>query len=614
MREAALPSAGYASPNNHFLSDGRNIVRVYPEAGRGFKDFSFDNLKVAPELQTLFAEGFALATGPSGTRRTIPSAANLFAGISTFVRLIASSPRPPARTAELRPVHLAELRMRHTASAVSALHALRVVLRSNPEVPMPFRNALFAPLPNARGSTLSVSYTKAEFRSIQRAARSDVRAALGRIRAGEVELGSWREECGQVSDGSARTGGPERSPDRGCVLNHLALFGDVPRYTSGASRGQSSIRGATKAFSSLFPTASEVAAMAVLFQCLTGQNLSTICNLTMQYSRADGASQGETKVLITRGSKPRRGPRKSEMDFSLTSIPAWIEPRQFEDEKDDYVSPFGLYMIAEELCRRARQLASTDALLVGHWNQQRASTTNGLGFRQVTDTSCTSLWKGWTDKDGKRQRVDSRRLRRTFVELHQRPVAHSAATLADTYLSRDAGSLAANQRVVQRILEAEVERITSGRIALVLTKRDVEQAATDAHGVAQRFGIPVEKLRPLLEGRLDTVATSCIDNKNGFSTEPGKPCTASFLLCLGCPNARSEPRQVPIQALLRQRLEALRDELPSQRWQQLYGTAVEQLDDLLKQQRADVAAAASRATSEDAALVEALLGGRLDLR
>ncbi|NSX37714.1 hypothetical protein HTS88_15100 [Pseudarthrobacter oxydans] len=301
------------------------------------------------------------------------------------------------------------------------------------------------------------------------------------------------------------------------------------------------------------------------------------------------------------------------MDFSLTSIPAWIEPRPTEDEKDDYVSPFGLYMIAEELCRRARQLASTDALLVGHWNQQRASTTNGLGFRQVTDTSCTSLWKGWTE-DGKQQRVDSKRLRRTFLELHQRPVAHTADTLADTYLSRDAGSLDANQRVVQRVLETEVERITSERAALALTQRDVEQAATDANGVAQRFGIPVEKLRPLLDGRLETVATSCIDNRNGPITEPGKPCTASFLLCLGCANARSEPRQVPIQALLRQRLETLRDELPPQRWQQLYGTAAEQLDDLLQQQRAGIAAAASRATDEDAALVDALLGGRLDLR
>ena len=63
--------------------------------------------------------------------------------------------------------------------------------------------------------------------------------------------------------------------------------------------------------------------MAVLFQCLTGQNLSTICNLTTRYSRADGTSQGETKVLITRGSKPQHRPRKAEMDFSLTSIPAW---------------------------------------------------------------------------------------------------------------------------------------------------------------------------------------------------------------------------------------------------------------------------------------------------
>ncbi len=336
MREAALPSAGYASPDNRFLSDGRTIVRVYPEAGRGFKDFSFHAFNVAPELQTLFVEGFALATGPSGTRRTIPSAANLFAGISTFVHLIASSPRPPVRTAELRPVHLAELRMRHTASAISALNALRVILRSNPEVPMPFRNALFSPIPSARRSTLSVSYTKAEFRSIQRAARSDVRAALRRIRDGEDELTAWRKERGQASDvpGPHGRAGTQPGPKvRSKIIWHCSAT--FHRYTSGAARGQSSIRGATKAFSSLFPTASEVAAMAVLFQCLTGQNLSTICNLTTRYSRADWRLAGRDQVLITRGSKPRRGPRKAEMDFAFTAIPAWIEPRQFEGEEDD---------------------------------------------------------------------------------------------------------------------------------------------------------------------------------------------------------------------------------------------------------------------------------------
>jgi len=610
VRGAALPKPGYTSPVNHFSSPGQNIVRVYPEAESGFKDFSFHSLNVAPELQSAFAEGFARATGPAGTRRTISSAQNLFSGIRIFVKSVASGPRPPGRLADLRPSHLAELRMRHTRAGNSALIALRVALRANPDLPMPFRNALFTPLTNPAPSTTSASYEPAEFRAIHRAARSGVRAMVARIRAGEEELKAWRAEQDEDSTDST----PQRGKQsRGSMLNHIALVGDVPRSPSGRSRGQCPIRDRWILFHSLFPTLPDIAAMVVLFQCLTGENLSTIFNLTARYSRADGSLDGETPVLITRGSKPRRGPDKAEMDLAFTAIPEWIQASERKGESDDYASAFGLYMIAEKLCRRAREFASSDALLVGHSPHLIETSANGTGFRPVAP-SCMRRWEGWADSGGNPRPVDGRRLRRTFLELHQRPVAQTTDTLANTYLLRDAGSLAVNQEVVQQVLEGEVERIQTATVAAVLTEHDVVQAAADNERVAQRFGITGEKLQSILEGRLDTVATACVDNENGPVTEPGQPCTASFLLCLGCPNARSEPRHIPVQALMRQQMERRREELTPDSWKQLYGTAAEQLDDLLKQQRADVAAAASQATDEDSILIEALLDGRLDLR
>ncbi|WP_235564488.1 hypothetical protein [Arthrobacter sp. Soil762] len=495
------------------------------------------------------------------------------------MKLVASGPRPPGRLADLRPSHLAELRMRHTRAGNSALIALRVVLRANPDLPMPFRNALFTPLTNPAPSTTAASYSPAEFRAIQRAARSGVRAMVARIRAGEEELKAWRREQEQgFTDSTPQRG--EQS--RGSVLNHIALVGDIPRSPSSSPRGKGPAKDAWNLFYALFPALSDMAALVVLFQCLTGENLTTICNLTARYSRADASLDGETPVLITRGSKARRGPNKAEMDLAFTAIPEWIQASEGNGESDDYASAFGLYMIAEKLCRRAREFASSNALLVGHSPHRLDTSVNGTGFRPVPH-NCMARWEGWTDSDGNPQLVDSRRLRRTFLELHQRPVAQTTDTLANTYLLRDPGSLAANQEVVQHVLEGEVERIQTETVAAVLTKHDIAQAVADVEGVAKRFGITGEKLQSILEGRLDTVATACVDNEHGLVTEPGQPCTASLLLCLGCPNARSEPRHIPIQALMRQQIERRREELTPDRWKQLYGTATEQLDDLLKQ-------------------------------
>lgn len=224
-KEAALPFVGYAPPKNRFRAPGTDVVRVYPEGERGYKDFSFHTLAIGPDLQALFAQGFAAATGPSGSRRTIASAKNLYAGISVFVRLVNASTRPPKTVSDLRPAHLAQLRMRHTSSANSALTALRVVLRTSSEIPVAFRERLFTPVPSVKNATAPASYSEAEFRGIRRAARKELRAALVRIRAGEAELAKWRRDDEQKW---TITSAEEKYRSRGSILNYVAMHGEVP--------------------------------------------------------------------------------------------------------------------------------------------------------------------------------------------------------------------------------------------------------------------------------------------------------------------------------------------------------------------------------------------------
>ena len=51
----------------------------------------------------------------------------------------------------------------------------------------------------------------------------------------------------------------------------------------------------------------------------------------------------------------------------------------------------------------------------------------------------------------------------------------------------------------------------------------------------------------MISGRSDTVLASCTGHTDSPHAPAGMPCTASFLECLDCPNARALPRHLPVQ-------------------------------------------------------------------
>lgn len=586
MSRAALPEGSYARPETLHIDGDRIVVTVFEERTGRKKDFRFHEFPVTRALAATFARGFARATGPGGSRRTIASAVFLHGALRSYSRYLAAHADMPSSAAELRPAHLRELRFKRDRQSYQELMALRVVLRADSSVPTGFRELLLSPLRAVPHKQRVEAYSASEFRSIRRSMRAIVRGALTRVRAVEAELAA-------LSSGALET-------ERHVVLRSLGQTGDVPRTADGlrlVPRSETIAR-------ELLPSMREMAAAVVLLQCLTGHNIGTLLELTADHHRADD-QRAESPMVLTDGRKPRRGRYRAELNLAFDSSDVWEETTAGDD---DFASPAGVYRIILELGNRARRIAGSRWLFVGLSGAGGAQ----AGCRPLAGLAAHRGGLIWSHAGKTHAGLNTMRIRRSYLEQRQRPVDHTPATLADTYLSKDPASLASNQRVVADALVDEMQRVQTAARVIALTPEQVAAASTDPEGVAEAVGVDVETLADLLAGRLDTVATACVSNTTSPYSPAGDACTASFLLCLGCTNARVEPRHVPIQRVLRDRLEARRAEMLSVEWEDRFGTAHGRVVDLLE--RMPGVPEDDGAASGTADLIDQLLDGRWDLR
>ncbi|WP_197026100.1 hypothetical protein [Arthrobacter sp. 9MFCol3.1] len=343
--------------------------------------------------------------------------------------------------------------------------------------------------------------------------------------------------------------------------------------------------------------------MAILLICLTGLNLSTVVDLTTEHVRASAA--GEIPVAHLRGIKARRGPWNSELDLTFVGKAR----RSFAD---DLGTPYGVYQIALELGQDMRRHTGDEALFMVFSPKRRMETSSGFGYKRLSSNWGTKL-RGFTDVHDGPGLVDTRRIRRWFLDRHQRPVAQTVNAVASIYLAKDSSTVSAYQGVVEVALEEEFQRIRDENLRRVLTTADRMEATRDPLAVAKRFDIDVAALSKLLSGELDTVTSACIDNNQSPYSPLGQPCEASFLLCLGCPCSRSEPRHLPVQASTLVELRNLRATTAEAEWQRKFSVATARLEDLMALQRADPEVEAARATDKDLRMIRALVAGDLDL-
>lgn len=141
------------------------------------------------------------------------------------------------------------------------------------------------------------------------------------------------------------------------------------------------------------------------------------------------------------------------------------------------------------------------------------------------------------------------------------------------------------------------------------------RAAADPVNAAVEAGLEPEVLKRLLTGEQDTGLASCTDHLAGPHTEPGIPCPASFLDCLGCENARALPHQLPIQIAAADHIAALRPHIDPALWRARHEPRLQQLDDIVNAYPPGEREHARQAlTNQQQRMVNDLMDGRWDLR
>ncbi|MER8090895.1 hypothetical protein ACIO6T_38665 [Streptomyces sp. NPDC087532] len=183
--------------------------------------------------------------------------------------------------------------------------------------------------------------------------------------------------------------------------------------------------------------------------------------------------------------------------------------------------------------------------------------------------------------DGGPPPVEARRIRQTGIEHSRRPVAQTRRSMNDYYLKRSPAVQRESRTVVGDALRAEVAKARARRQIPVITASLVDKARRDLDAAAEEAGLPADVLQQMVNGELDTAATACSDHLAGPETEPGQPCTASFLACLDCENARALPHQLPVQVALHDRLAALRPHMDLAVWRVRFERSLAQLAELI---------------------------------
>lgn len=610
--------------------DGRQIIRCYSQDGEERIDLDMSALDLPAALHTALVAALVARTTPGKGLTSIESVKKAYRAVVAFARYLTSLDVVPQSARELTPEQFDGFYEHRKAEGIKTasmeLADVRLVLVKAEGLSDALSGRLAGALPSRPEGEPAHSYSRTELKRIAQAARTMLRTAEKRIRSNRELLERFR--AGEIDvdhDTDLRR--------RLQILDHLDRVGDVPRRmrnTAGkyqnAPENWVTTRGKVKEVVGwLYLVPEEIAAAAVLFGVMTGQNPEPIVKMTAAHHRADGGVGPGTAIVGLR--KPRRQSR-AYMDLALSEVPDWISIPEQPDQistRDILHTPFGLYVLVHELTARARQFAGGNRLLVTYMASGGGpGTAKGRGWRPMrTDGALISkLGRDWNlpsdeaDQEGNPLPMRPLRLetlRMTYIELHQKPVAHTRET-ATRYLVRNRGNINEYRTVVAQALTAEVAKARARSKITAMTAEQVAQAQENVEAVAAELGLEPTVLKRMIAGELDTVLGACTDNTGG-AYNPGEPCRASFLLCLGCECARALPRHLAVQVVVHDRLAERREQMDRLHWAERFAGPHAQLADLLDQADETAVEDARRdAGPDEHKLADRLLNRELDIR
>lgn len=581
-RPAVLPPLDHSRPQP-LATDGL-VVHHYNGQGR-VKDYDFTTLPVDEPLQRSLAALFAHRCVP-GTWTTHRTSRSMWRQIVRFAQFLAEQPESIRDLDDLNAALVRRWRnSMATLNDKRPFTEVALLLHEDPRLQCgPVADELVRRIRRAQSATQS--YSRDEFQVIKVAARRTFRSALARIEHNAEHLDGWQQ--GAFVEGS---------PDWliGHALSVLADTGSMPEYTMKNAKTKAGAHllkkryhgplGGTRAevtWQRLFLSRMEAAALGVLMMAEYGWNLSVIDGLEVPKASPDAGHDGRPTYRVAL-EKPRRGAGR------------YHESRNFTD--DGAASAGRLITQALQATRFARVLVEqaapgTDRLIVwrtgnrGHvWVRGDRHPPVG-NFRFGVSSFDAAVWAQAQGLSGS----PFRRGRRTVVALGRRePTQHSEQTFDRSYALVD-----------KRVQAEAVEVIAAG--------------AEDAWGRAQKTVLVAAlRDRPAV-GDVETATADCADpTSSPFAKGPDKGCTASFLMCLACPNAHVHPGHHARLAHLHQALTNLRSVLPANTWHRDWAQHHGRLEELKARLGEPLwAQALSQLSDADRVLVDHLLQGVLD--
>jgi hypothetical protein len=579
--EAALPPHDHTRPRP-LAFDGL-LVQHRNNAGQ-VKDYDFATLPVAQPPQQSLAALFASRCVPE-TWATHATSQGYWRLLVRFTRFLAEQPETVSDLDDLSTAIVRRWRKSMPLTDKRPFTEVALLLREDPRLQSgPVADELVRRIRSPKSTTQS--YSRDELHLIKVAARRTFRTALTRIEHNADHLQRWRQ--GVFAD---------NTPDWliGHALSVLAETGSMPEYRMSNPRTKDGFgllvkkyRGplggttAEATWQRLFLSRMEATALAVLLMIEYGWNLSVIDRLKVPKASPDTGHDGRPTYRVVL-EKPRRGPGRHHESRNLTD--------------DGAASPGRLITHGLRATRFGRgvveQLApGTDRLIVWRtgnrgWEKVHGDRHQPVGpFRFGVSSFDAATWarsEGFTGSPFLRGR-------RTVIALNRRePTQHFGETYERKYTLVD-----------KRVQHEAVEVIAAG--------------AEDALGRANK-AVLVADLRDIPDpGDVETATADCADPSfSPFSHSPENGCTASFLMCLACPNAHVHPGHHSRLAHLHEALTNLRSVLPPTIWRRDWAEHHARLQDLKTRLGEPTwARALSQVTGNDRGLIDNLLQGALD--
>ena len=605
---AVTPPAGYSRPA---ALDPDTLCVTYQTEDGDTKTYDFGAIDAPEGVVKPLAAAFAKASGPASSWKQDSTVQSGWEAAKRFLLFIAGEHPDVSAVTDLTADIWADWRdfADPPSGAGKYAYHVRTLLGGVAGLPARTRMAMNGPLPKP-AKRKTVAYTRSEVDRIVSAARRTLRAAETRIGANLQARDLWR--AGMEPPDAARVrfkGG--RVWSHGEVVDYLsrtarmpAGFKGLPAACISVLREALGLDPAARSFRpALFPTVHETYAAMILLVHAKGLNGSVMARIRLGDIRSFPGLKPHQTIYSVAVTKPRRGnvPQPPET-FSGSSERLLRRILEISQPARDTLTELGY---------------PEDRLLVAALERDDSPRhPSGMFATNWHDThGAAAVWHKRvpvSDEHGKPIRVTLQRMRLAVQVDREQAMGNSLEVSVNTYRGPDPQTHAKAQPVVTQGLHDALND-AQRRAAALVTETEAKAARADPATLAARFGISQQDAKALIDGRLNTATTACLDIMHSpHPDDKGGLCTASWLICVECPNAVVAPDHIPRIVATRDALvEAARSSTPSAKVR--YGRHVAAFDDLLSHVPApELRRARATVTAADIERAAKLLSRKLD--